>query len=243
MNALNHVVVSDFDGTFTLKSSVSLFNIVDNGGGLTAENLVRAKEMRERYLVKHLEKTLTKEGERNWFHETIGLYAASGLTKKKIYEILSGVKVRPGVRDCLRFLKHKNVPVAIVSYGIEYFIHVVLANNKISELVDAVYSAELIFDEKGLVTGYKPETAIFPDNKGIFSCRFANLFAVAFENILAVGDSGGDAHLGHLKENRLGIAKDDKEKEKLQQFMGEVVITEDFQPVQEWLEKKLNPRN
>lgn len=234
-----YVAVVDFDGTVTPKSWISLFSVVDHHCGFAPEILENAQLLRKKYLDKAVAGELTKEEERRWLHETIDYYIEGGLNQSAVRRSLEQVKVRTGVGGCFRFLKQNNVPIAIISYGIEYFIHTVLAKNKISELVDAVYAAELVFDRNGFVIGYKPETATFPDNKGIFSQRFANLFGVDFENILAVGDSDGDTHLGYLKENRLGIAKDEKEKEKLNQFMGEVVITEDFKPVQKWLEEKV----
>jgi len=234
-----YVAVFDCDGTIIPKSWISLFSVVDHNCGFAPKILEKAQLLRKKYIEKAIAGTLTKEEERQWFYETIDYYVEGGLNQFAIRRSLEQVKVRTGVMECFRFLKRNNVPIAIISYGIEYFIHTVLAKNKISELVDAVYSAELVFNANGFVTGYKPETATFPDNKGIFSCRFANFFNVDFENILAVGDSGGDANLGHLKSNRLGIAKDQAEEGKIRQFMGEVLITEDFKPVQKWLEKKI----
>lgn len=237
-----HVAVMDFDGTATPKSFVSLFKVIEDNAGFSPEILKRAGEMRNKYLPRAVAGQLTEEEERQWFQETVTLYTDGGLNEKKIRASLAAVKLRPGFVECLRFLKNENVPVAIISYGVEYFIHVVLANNKASELIDAVYSAVIDFDSDGLIKSYKPETVVLPRNKGIMSCRFAYLFDVDFENILAVGDSGGDAHLGYLKKKRLGIAKDEKEKVKLEEFMGTVVITEDFEPVQRWLNSKIRPR-
>lgn len=233
-------VVLDFDGTLTPKSWVSLFNVVDKSGCLPKDIADQGLAMRERYLPKMKAGGLTRQEEYQWFDETIALYVRAGLTMEKIKEVLAPVKIRNGVNKFLDFIKTYNVPVAIVSYGVKQFISAVLDNN--IAVVDEIYSADLIVSENGLVTGYHPKTAVFPYTKGDFSRQFADCHGVPHENILAIGDSGGDATLGHLKENRLGIAKDEQEEKKLEQFMGGVVVTENFEPVCDWVWNKIRPQ-
>ena len=108
----------------------------------------------------------------------------------------------------------------------------------LSSFISKIYAANLVIKD-GLICGYRPETFVFSENKGVFSRQFARQYGVPAENILAVGDSAADARLGYLKKNRLGLARDQAEKEKIQEFFGEVIITETFDPVLEWLEKKL----
>ena len=232
----NWVVVLDFDGTLISKYLQSLYDLINDQGGLNEECLMIARNMRKYYISKSI---LTAEDQEKWLYNLISLYVKSGLSLYKIEEILRSVKLRDGAVDCLLFLKEKNVPVAIVSYEIFEFIDVVLRNNRVKELVSGVYSAKLLVDNSGLVLGFNPETAVYPANKGKFSCFFADRCGVPYENILAVGDSGGDARLGHLKENRFGIAWDKKERELLEPFMGEVAVTENFYPVTEWLIRKI----
>lgn len=234
------VVVCDFDGTLTPKSWVSLFSVVDKSGCLPQEIADQLIAMREKYLPKMKAAALSKDEEREWFNDTVMLYAKAGLTLEKIKEVLAPVRLRDGVNEFLDFVKTYNVPVAVVSYGVKQFIAAVLDNNV--AVVDEIYSADLIVSESGLVTGYRPETAAFPNTKGDFSRQFADYHGVPHENILAIGDSGGDITLGHLKENRLGIAKDEQEQQKLEQFMGMAVVTENFEPVCEWVWKKIKPQ-
>lgn len=230
-------VVCDFDGTLTPKSWVSLFSVVDKSGCLPQEIADALVLMREKYLPKMKSAALTKEEERQWFDETISLYARAGLTLAKIEEVLAPVIIRDGVHEFLDLLRVYNVPVAVVSYGVRQFISAVLDKN--AAVVNEIYSADLIVSESGLVTGYRPETAVFPNTKGDFSRQFADYHGIPHENILAIGDSGGDATLGCLKEHRLGIAKDEQEEKKLGQFMGRVVVTENFEPVCDWVWKKI----
>ncbi|MEK7103293.1 MAG: hypothetical protein AAB870_03025, partial [Patescibacteria group bacterium] len=94
--------------------------------------------------------------------------------------------------------------------------------------------------KNGLVIGFDMKSAVFPGkSKGKFSKLFADKHGVSYENILAVGDSSGDANLGHLKENRFGIAKDYSEAGRLAEYMGTVAVTEDFTPVKNWLSQKV----
>lgn len=234
------VAVFDFDGTITPKSFISLFRILENNGGLTDEALTKSHELRSYYLNKLTNGALTKEDEEIWFKKTIDLYVESKLTAGLIERILSHIHIRPQVKECLEFLQTKNIPVAIVSYGIIDFISIVLTNHGLMPLIKEIYSARLIFEaDTKTVLGVLNGTIVFPSQKGDCSRQFADAYKVPYEQILAVGDSKGDVTLGHLKENRLAIAKNEEEKQSLEPYMGKVVITENFLPVQKWLEEKV----
>lgn len=231
------VVVCDFDGTLTPKSVNSLFDVMD--GMLTKEASARAVAMRDGYLPKALSGSLTPQEGRAWLRETIGLYIESGLTKSRIKDVLRKIHLREGAAEFLKFLKIRGVPIAIISYGVVEFIRTVLVFDGVSHLVDKIYATKLISDEDGLVTGYEPETYVLPDNKDEYSRAFADIHSVPYENILAIGDSGGDRKLGHLKENRLCLARDEKEGQKLELFAGTVAVSDTFFPAIEWLTSKI----
>lgn len=239
----SHAVVLDFDGTCTRKSAGSLFKIMDESGGLNPECLQKARDLRSHYFSRaHDAKLkLNEKDTYDWFSKTMDLYLESGLTMAKIREIMSQVQLRSGLKDCLRLLEERDVPVAIISYGVHQFIEEALRANQVLHLVSEIYAAKLkINSESGLVTSFYPNTAVFPYNKGGFSRIFAKKHDVPLHRILAVGDSGGDAELGHLKENRLGLAADNKEKKTLKQYMGEVIVAESFVPAQFWLLRKID---
>lgn len=234
------VVVCDFDGTFISKSFVSLFDVMDKQC-LTKEASEKAVAMREKYLPMALSGSMTQKDGCEWLAETIKLYIESGLTKIKIRNIFSTIRLREGVVEFLEFAKAQGLPVAIISYGVVEFISAVLAINKASHLVDKIYATRLLSDVNDhLIVGYVPETYVLPDNKGEYSRAFADIHSVSHENILAVGDSGGDRKLGHLKENLFCIARDEKEKQKLESFAGTVIVSETFFPVIDWLRAKVN---
>lgn len=199
--------------------------------------------MRKYYLVKAQQNKLTKRDQEKWLVDSLNLYIESGLTLSKIEKILSKVKLRPGVLDCLEELRKRKIPVAVVSYGVFNFIDAVLRTNGARNLVQEIYSARLKSDSSGLITGFSRETFVFPFNKGKFSRNFADRCFVRYDNILAVGDSpSGDKLLGYLKRNRLGITEDAVKKERLLRVMGDAVVTENFGPVTDWLLKKIDSK-
>lgn len=235
------VAVFDFDGTCISRSYKSLYDVVDSQGGLTAECIELAEKMREYYIQRIVAGTLTKREQEKWLADAIGLYVRSELTYSKIGGLLAPVRLNSGVKDCFRMLRQRNIPVAIVSYGIFDFIEIVLSANDCLDLVDRIYSAHLIFGPKGQIAGFEPASAVFPHNKGEFSRIFARRHNVPYQNILAVGDSPkGDAKIGHLKKNRFGVAANESEREKLLTVMGTALVTESFEPVTKWILKKID---
>lgn len=236
-------VVFDFDGTLIPKSYGSLYDVVDSNGGVTNDCHKKAVEMRKFYLAMSHQGKLTKKHQRKWLVDSLALYIDSRLTLSKIGKVLSGVRLRPGVKECLLELRARQIPVAIVSYGVVQFIDAVLRENGMRHLVQRIYSADLETDDSGLVTGFLENTFIFPFNKGAASREFADCCGVAYGNILAVGDSpSGDRQLGFLKQNRMGIAGDEGQKERLLAVMGTAVVTESFDPATKWLLEKINSR-
>ncbi len=231
-------VVFDFDGTLISKSYGSLYDVIDSNGGVTPACHQKAVKMRKHYLALARAGKLTKKHQEKWLVDSLRLYVDSGLSVHKMREILSRVQLRAGVRDCLLQLQARGVPVAIISYGVFQFIEEVLLHHGLKHLVHKIYSADLKIgtDAAGTVTGFSKETFVFPFNKGLVSREFADLYGVPYENILAVGDSpNGDKELGHLMENRLGIARDKSEKERLLEVMGSAMVTESFDRATDWL--------
>lgn len=233
----SHVVVFDFDGTLISKHR-SLFDVMDRA--LSPEDCQKIDFLRHKYLpLLSAGQTLCTKEAAEMITIPIEIYTKAGLTLYKIAKTLSIVDLRPGVEETLHFLAQKEIPTAIISYGITAFIESVLENQKVRSRIAKVYAAELITKD-GLLCGYRPETIVTVATKGVCSKNFADRHGVPLENILAVGDSPADQFLGGLQENRLGIAKDQAEKEKIAPYFGEIVLTENFSQVLEWLKIKLD---
>lgn len=233
------VAVFDFDGTCISHSRRSLCDAIRLNGGLTKRCRLTAKEMVEYYFSLMRNGNFTEEHGRKWLLDTIDLYIKSHLTISKMEKILRTVSLRDGVEDCLKMLRKRNIPVAIISYGFFQFIEITLKANNVSHLVDDIYGTKFKIDKNGLVAGFEEKTVVLQEWKGRISKLFADKYGVARENILAVGDSSGDRELGFLKENRFGITEDFRRKKELEKFMGTVAVTKTFDPVLEWLERKI----
>ena len=234
------VVVFDFDGTLTSKSYVSLFNVVEQGV-LSEEYLKEIAVLRSKYLPKAMNGIITHEEEMIWLTESIDIFVKAKVTIDQIRDSLKNVRLKSNAVDCLALLKYKRIPVAVISYGVSQFIEIVLRNNHALQMVDCIYSAKLTIDsETGLVIGYKPDSILLPHQKGIASLNFAKAMGIPENRILAVGDSLVDAKLGHSKENRFGIAEDDKQLERIKPVMGDCAISRDFSPVITWLLNKID---
>lgn len=231
------------DGTLTDKGQ-SVWATIDTHA-VSDECRIALDRLRERYLKPAIEGTLSTQGEIDWLLATLDAYVDDGLTSDGMDQALQDVRLRTGVIDCLNLLEAHGVPVAIVSYGIVQAIAGILASNGLPSghsLFTAIFASRLTGTEqegRAVYTGYDVTSLVIPSNKGEWSRHFALRHGLDPEDLLAVGDSGGDRFLCEKKSNRLGLAEDTTEAAKLQRFMGTVMVTDDFSPVTEWLKVRL----
>jgi len=232
-------VVLDCDGTLTPKSLVSLFSVVDTRA-LPKEAEPDFKALRDRYLPLSIAGKLTSDLQMEWLAETFEIYIRHKLTRAGWMEAIArAIDWRPGAVETLASLHFFRVPTAIVSYGSTDFIEHALALAGAGDWIKEIYATRMRHGPDGLVVGYERGTFVTQDNKGEWSRRFAEAYGIPLENLLAVGDTGGDRHLGHLKQNRFGIAKDEAEREKIAPYMGVTVVSDDFSAARAWLADKL----
>src|SRR3989338_1609509 len=233
-----HVVVLDCDGTLTPKGK-ALLPVIDVRA-VTPEATASLQALRDKYLARALSGELSPAQERDWLGGCLEIYVRLGLNLARGCSAVAELPIRPGVRDCLRELRRRHIPVAVVSYGVAEFIEAYLARHRCLHLVRQIYAARLFWHQGGeQPTGYDRRSLVVPSNKGWWSRRFARLYRVPPSRILAVGDSGSDRTLGGLRENRFGLAKDETEAGVIAPFMGETAIDDSFDPATEWLLKKI----
>lgn len=236
-------VIFDLDGTLTNKGP-SVWATIDKHA-VSDECRGTLDRLRERYLKPAIDGTLSTQGEMDWLIRTLDAYVDDGLTSDGMDQALQDVRLRAGVIDCLNLLEAHGVPVAVVSYGVAQAISGILAGNGLSSghsLFGAIFAARLTGvkqEVRTVYTGYDIASLVIPSNKGGWSRNFALRHGIDPEDLLAVGDSGGDRFLCEKKSNRLGLAGDPAEAAKLQRFMGTVVVTDGFAPVTEWLKIRL----
>lgn len=230
-------VALDFDGTLIFLHQ-ALVMLLDTKG-LTPEGTEVMRVLREKFLPKFHSGTITPADERAWLEGSVRTYIRFGLDMRRIRETLAGVRLKPGVLECLRRLSETGVPVGIVSYGCRQFIELVLRSNRARRYVDRIYAMDLSFAGDGRLIGFNPITTVTPTSKGIWSRHFAREFGIPKKNLLAVGDTHGDRFLGSLKKNRLGIVIGADSPRKLREVMGEIRDGADFGPATEWLFERI----
>ena len=231
--------VFDFDGTLTPKSYISLFNVVEQGA-LSEKHIREMHLLRAEYMPKAIQGTITREEELDWMIKSIGVFVDARTTLEQIEMALEKVVLRDGVVECFKELRSRGVRVAVISFGIAQFVRAALRNNGALRLVDEIYATQLNLSARGgVVVGFKRDTLLLPKDKGIASLAFAKKFGIPENRILAVGDTLVDACLGGLKENRFGIAENERQLDNIREVMGEAVITRDFAPVRNWLLAKI----
>jgi HAD superfamily phosphoserine phosphatase-like hydrolase len=240
MRVTDVTVVLDFDGTLISKDYVSLYNQVERTA-MTPEGLEAGRLLRDKYIGRMHDRQLTNEEELEWSAESLQLYIADGLTTAKTESALKHVRLRPGVVDCLNWLKSLEIPVAVVSFGVVQFIEPILRRCGITHLVDQIYASYLTANRNGRFVGYLPGSLVVPSNKDVFCRQFADRHGRPFSAQLAIGDSSADVLLGPSQENRFGIAKDEADRDKLRKFMCDAAVTEGFHPAVEWLMRRVYP--
>lgn len=235
VNRNDWAVVVDVDGTLTHKKAGSLCNIVDNAA-LHADGRLELAGLRERFKPLAIAGTLSYKDELFWLKETFRIYAAYGLTRSGWESAIDAVEVREGVLEAFDWIESHGIPVAAISYGCADFVERLLARHGLK--AEAVYAGRLrhVGD---LMTGADVPTFVVPAFKGDRSKHFADVHDVPYDRIIAIGDSGGDKGLGHLRENRFLIAGTPDEEKMLSALgVAEVCLTESFLPALDFLRRR-----
>ena len=109
-----------------------------------------------------------------------------GMKAEELSEIVQTVPFHPGVDELLDHLKQKEVKLAMVSSGLSI----------LSDWVHRKYGFDYsvsndLLHEKGILTG-KVRILVYYDQKAEWVKRILGRFGVKREEVIAVGDSGGD---------------------------------------------------
>lgn len=235
-------VLYDCDGTLVERIVGALMPTVSDRG-LPPEAGQELAEMRARYVALFDAGTITVGQYRNWLLEELALYIRYRLKADEWRRALEHVRLRRGAIELIRELHAVGVRQAVVSAAIHDFVEFVLEVNGIRHMIDAIYAARLVHDERGLVVGHEQDTIVHPGNKGDCSLDFASRFDLDPRRLIGVGDSIGDATLGYLPEHRIGVAETERQASILRALgaMGEVVVIVDqhLHPVSVVIKRRL----
>lgn len=228
--------VFDVDGTLTFKDGGALTHVVDRHA-LHPDGHEELGRLRDRFKPLAVAGTLAYQDELFWLKETFRVYAEYGLSRSGWEAAVDTVAVRDGVLETFAWLAGHGIPVAAISYGCADFVERLAARHGIA--FDAIYAGRM--RHRGdVMVGADIATFVVPALKGDRSRHFADLHGVPHGRILAIGDSGGDRKLGHLKRNRLLIAEKESEAEMLRGLgvAREVRVTMTFEPILDFLKRR-----
>lgn len=231
-------VVFDFDGTLTPKEYVSIIKIVE-ASCLPEPLRGRTDKLRASYYKNAVPGKDPSRFESRLINSSLRAYRECGLPRTEWRAALREIRLREGVVETIRELTGRGIRVGIISFSVADFIEGVLESNGLGSGVHRVYAARLTHNNRGCVCGWQKQSVVYPLNKGIWSTVFARQFGIPAERLLAVGDSLGDKFLGLRQDLRLGIAKDAEDAKSFAEYMGDVVVTEDYAPVRDWINRQI----
>ena len=112
-----------------------------------------------------------------------------GMKVEELSEIVKTVPFHPGVDELIRYLKHKELRLAMVSSGLS------LLSNWVHQRYEFDYSVsnDLLY-ENGTLTG-KVKIQVYYDKKAEWVEKILKQFGVKSEEMIAIGDSRGDLDL------------------------------------------------
>lgn len=235
-------VLYDCDGTLIAKIVGALMPTVSTRS-LPPEASRELAVLRRFYVALYESGRITQTQYRHWVAEELALYVRHALKADDWRRALSHVRLRHGAVELIRELHALGVRQAVVSAAVADFVEFVLEINGIRDAIDAVYAARLVHDASGVVVSHVEESVVHLGNKGERSLEFAARFGIDPARLIALGDSIGDATLGHLPEHRIGVAETEEEAARLRALgvMGEVVVIVDqhLHPVSAVIRRKL----
>ncbi len=159
LDANNMYVVIDFDRTITAKDSQDSW---DAAAIMLGEEFTKKSyELYQKYRPIEQDYTITyKEKNRAmeiWYKSCMDLYYEYSLTKEKLEKSVekSGLKFRNGMKEFLKEMYEKNVPVIICSAGIGNVIEIYLKDNNCYYENMYIISNFLMFDRNGKIEEYR----------------------------------------------------------------------------------------
>ncbi|PIC63479.1 2-hydroxy-3-keto-5-methylthiopentenyl-1-phosphate phosphatase [Sporosarcina sp. P13] len=185
----NVVVFCDFDGTITKKDNIiSIMNQFALPGW---------EELKDDILS---QKISIQQGVRQLFS-----LVPSNLKEEIISFVLQDAEIREGFSDFVQFTREQNIPLYIVSGGIDFFVHPVLDPYG---PFDHIYCNEATFDEERITIHYPHACDESCTNQGCGCCKPSIMRKLSDEQQtrIVIGDSVTDFEAAKLAD--VVIARD-----------------------------------
>ncbi len=238
----NLLVLSDFDKTLTKwriegKEGTSLISFLRDGEYLDPKYNDEAKQLFAKYYPMEIDPTLDEKKKfqvvNAWWTEHFALLVRYWLTKEVLDKVIAENKVvfADGIQDFFDVLTEKNIPLVIVSAGIEYLIRGFLEKYRLR--YSRVFTVANVFDfsSDGKVVGVK--NIIHGMNKSVLESKIFSFYSKiqGRRNAIVLGDSPSDIGMANgwvydIVLN-IGFCHHREEQEKLFKEVFDIVIFDD----------------
>ena len=185
----NVVIFCDFDGTITKKDNIiSIMNEFALPGWEPIKDQILSQNI------------TIKDGVREMFS-----LVESSLREEIISYVLRDAEIREGFSDFVKFTKDQNIPLYIVSGGIDFFVHPVLDS---FGPFDYIYCNEATFDEERIAIQYPHACDELCTSQGCGCCKPSIMRKRSDEQQtrIVIGDSVTDFEAAKLAD--IVIARD-----------------------------------
>jgi len=145
----------------------------------------------------------------------IAQWKEKGMGERELYEILAGVPLMPGARECLRVLHNHGVPTAIVSAGLD-----VLAERIARELGINYVIANGIEIQEGHLTG-RGILRVSPRGKDDPIKTLCHKLQIPLERVVSIGNSRFDVRMFQVSGKGIAFNPVDQ----YTQIAADIVIT------------------
>ncbi len=153
-----------------------------------------SEELNEKHLRDHFEGKLTHQ---QWAKLTEKFYKESGLKADDLKKLYRKIKINPEAFGLIKYLHKKKVPVAIISFGLDYYVKKIAKELRIP--VWRAYSS-FVFDAKGNFKKIKLENN---DKKEQAVREICDSFRIKPTETIFIGDSISD--IGPFKLTKHGV--------------------------------------
>lgn len=186
------IIVSDFDGTITKTDTLAKFlEDYADPKWLDIEN-----DWRE-----------GKFGSQECLVKQFSL--VQNLTPKLISDFLDRIEIDDGFIPLCKKAKSKNIPIVVLSDGLDYFINKILEKNGLNFL--DVITNHAYFNERGkFIIEFPNDSGHCSNNAGTCKCKTVKELKKIYQEVIYIGDGASDFCVSKVPDKlfaKLGLAQ------------------------------------
>lgn len=200
-NLYNLYVVADFDRTITNGNSQTSWSILSKSNLIPESYINERQILFDKYRPIEIDTSLPLEYRLNmmteWWQKHIELFVKYKISEEVFRDAATDLKVmefRPGAKEFLSFLHRNNIPLIIISAGIQNFIETFLKLNNC--YFDNIYiSSNKILFKNGIATGVGKNIIHSLNKNEVFLPEAVNKSLTGRKQVLLLGDQISDLNM------------------------------------------------